>query len=93
MDVDIGQLSPALCVGFDLATADGVVVLRSYQTDAAYEDWPPLHARQEQALCEIPPGLLNDGRYLVLPRVSLHRSPMDRAGRRRRLVRGAPGHG
>ncbi|HJW76017.1 MAG TPA: ABC transporter ATP-binding protein [Thermoleophilia bacterium] len=73
MEVEIGRLSEALCIGFDLATADGATVLRSYQTDAAYEDWPALHLGRNRLYCEVPPGLLNDGRYLVLPRVSLHR--------------------
>ena len=63
----------ALCIGFDLATADGAVVLRSYQTDGPTEEWPQLVVGRNVLECEIPAGLLNDGRYLVLPRLSIHR--------------------
>jgi len=69
---DLGRLDPALKVGFDLVTGDGSLVLRSEQTDAAEADWPKLHLGRNTILCTIPAGLLNDGRYLVMPRISVH---------------------
>lgn len=69
---DLGRLDPALKVGFDLVTGDGSLVLRSEQTDAAEADWPQLHLGRNTILCTIPAGLLNDGRYLVMPRISVH---------------------
>lgn len=71
-EVDILTADESLCVGFDLATADGSVVLRSYQTDIEPERWPKLVAGRNALECTVPPGLLNSGRYMILPRVSLH---------------------
>lgn len=73
LEVDIARVSSALCIGFDLASADGAVVLRSYQTDGPTDEWPRLKAGRNVLECEIPAGLLNDGRFLVLPRLSIHR--------------------
>ena len=73
LEVDVGRVSSALCIGFDLTTADGSVVLRSYQTDGPTDEWPLLTAGRNSLECHLPAGLLNDGRYLVLPRLSLHR--------------------
>ena len=73
MEVDVARVASALCIGFDLTSADGAVVLRSYQTDGPEEDWPQLKVGRNTLECEIPAQLLNDGRYLVLPRISLHR--------------------
>jgi lipopolysaccharide transport system ATP-binding protein len=64
----------ALCVGFDLMTAEGVVVLRSYQTDRAEEKWLPIRNGNNEWTCTIPGGFLNAGRYFVCPRVSVHNS-------------------
>jgi lipopolysaccharide transport system ATP-binding protein len=72
MELDVGRLDDALCVGFDLGTADGAVVLRSYHTDGAPEEWPPVSLGRNRLRCRFPGGLLNDGQYSVLPRVSLH---------------------
>jgi lipopolysaccharide transport system ATP-binding protein len=71
-EFDLARIDPALCIGFDLVSSDGSVVLRSYQTDAAQEDWPRLHVGRNSIACTIPAGLLNDGQYLVMPRVSIH---------------------
>jgi len=71
-EFDLARNDPALCVGFDLVTGDGTVVLRSYQTDAAQEEWPKLHLGRNSITCTIPAGLLNNGLYLVMPRVSIH---------------------
>ena len=72
MEVDLTSVPEALCVGFDLATGDGSLVLRSYQTDLDPKRWPKLSPGRNQLECTIPAGLLNDGRYVVLPRVSIH---------------------
>jgi lipopolysaccharide transport system ATP-binding protein len=72
MEVDLGRLDDALCIGFDLATPDGVVVLRTYQTDSAEGDWPALVVGRNSLGCTIPAGLLNSGRYHVMPRIGLH---------------------
>lgn len=65
-------LEKSLCVGFDLANADGVTVLRAYQTDSREESWPSLRIGQNRWRCKIPRGLLNGGNYLVHPRIGIH---------------------
>jgi len=72
MVVDVTTASPALCIGFDLDSSDGGVVLRSYQTDTAPEQWPSLAPGLNRLSCAIPASLLNEGRYRVLPRISIH---------------------
>jgi lipopolysaccharide transport system ATP-binding protein len=72
MEVDLTRVDDALCIGFDLATADGTVVARSYQTDASQDDWPALIVGRNCLGCTIPAGLLNSGRYHVMPRIGLH---------------------
>jgi lipopolysaccharide transport system ATP-binding protein len=72
LEIDLARIDPGLCIGFDLANSDGTVVLRSYQTDAPQEAWPMLRLGRNSIRCTIPAGLLNDGRYLVMPRVSIH---------------------
>jgi lipopolysaccharide transport system ATP-binding protein len=72
LEVDLTRLDRSLCVGFDLASSDGAVVMRSYQTDVDEADWPALHIGRNSIECTIPAGLLNDGRYFVMPRIGLH---------------------
>ena len=72
MVVDVGTESQALCIGFDLGAGGGGIVFRTYQTDAAIEDWPPLEQGRNRLSCAIPAGLLNQGRYRLMPRLSLH---------------------
>lgn len=72
MEIDVSRPNEALCVGFDLATSDGTIVMRSYQTDIEPTQWPKLQRGRNALECTIPRGLLNDGRYMILPRVSLH---------------------
>lgn len=66
------RLEKSLCIGFDLANADGVTVLRSYQTDSCEENWPTVQIGRNRWRCRIPRGLLNGGNYLVNPRISIH---------------------
>ncbi len=72
MRVDIKSLPRSLCVGFDLMTADGATVFRSYQTDLPEERQPPLAEGAHVLECRIPAGLLNGGLYYICPRLSVH---------------------
>lgn len=72
IEFDLARTDPAFIVGFDLATVDGVTVFRSYQTDVPESEMPTLTPGRNAVQCEIPPGLLNTGRYVVNLRVSLH---------------------
>lgn len=69
---DVSRLDDALCIGFDLRATDGSVVFRTYQTDADPGEWPQLVIGSNTLDCHMPAGLLNEGRYDILPRVSLH---------------------
>lgn len=62
----------ALCVGFDVVNAEGVVVARSYQTDLPPESWPEVQFGVNKWNCTIPRGLLNAGLYYVCPKIGLH---------------------
>jgi len=73
IDVDIERVPEGLTIGFDLATGDGTVVFRSYQTDGSPERWPELRLGRNSLFCEIGADLLNSGRYTVLPRISIDR--------------------
>lgn len=61
-----------LCIGFDIVNSEGVVVLRSYQTDLPPETWPVIELGQNKWYSEIPCGLLNAGVYYVCPRIGRH---------------------
>jgi lipopolysaccharide transport system ATP-binding protein len=74
IEFDLSRTDVAFCIGFDLATSDGTVVMRSYQTDSAQEQWPDLRVGRNSIGCTIPAGLLNDGRYFVMLRVGIHYS-------------------
>ncbi len=65
---------PALCIGFDLITAEGLVVTRSYQTDQEPENWPSIKIGKNRWNCVIPSGLLNAGVYYVCPKIGVHNS-------------------
>jgi lipopolysaccharide transport system ATP-binding protein len=72
MEFDLAKTDEAFCIGFDLAASDGTVVLRTYQTDLEPLRWPRLAEGRNVLRCTIPPGILNDGRYFIHPRLSLH---------------------
>jgi lipopolysaccharide transport system ATP-binding protein len=63
---------PGLCVGFDILTAEGETVLRSYQTDQAPAGWPEIRTGPNHWECLLPAGMLNAGLYYVCPRVGVH---------------------
>jgi lipopolysaccharide transport system ATP-binding protein len=60
-----------LRVGFDLLTAEGVVVCRSYHDDEVL-DPPPVMPGHYEVEATIPPALLNQGQYYVSPRAGVH---------------------
>jgi lipopolysaccharide transport system ATP-binding protein len=72
IEFDLAEVDPALVVGFDLVTVDGVPVFRSYQTDAPADAMPTLRPGRNAVECTIPPGLLNAGRFVVNLRILLH---------------------
>jgi lipopolysaccharide transport system ATP-binding protein len=72
LELELGTVDPSFIAGFDLATTDGVVVFRSYTTDAAEEAAPRLVPGRNAIECTIPAGLLNSGRYALHLRISLH---------------------
>jgi lipopolysaccharide transport system ATP-binding protein len=73
IDVDVTRENAAYQVGFDLLSADGLI-LRSWHTDGPEDDWPPLRAGHNTLRCELPAGLLNEGRYAVAPRADVYRT-------------------
>jgi lipopolysaccharide transport system ATP-binding protein len=72
MEIDLEEVSPSLNVAFDLVTPDGVPVLHSSFLDG--EQTPALERGRNTLRCEVPPGLLNSGRYMVNLRISLQGS-------------------
>jgi lipopolysaccharide transport system ATP-binding protein len=62
----------ALCVGFDLVTAEGTTAFRSYQTDQVEKSWPEQIVGIQTWRCKIPAGLLNAGHYSISPRIGIH---------------------
>lgn len=72
LEFDLAEVNSSFTAGFDLATLDGVVVFRSYLTDVFDEPAKVLRPGRNAIRCTIPAGLLNNGRYLVNLRISLH---------------------
>jgi lipopolysaccharide transport system ATP-binding protein len=64
-DVDIRVPDAGLLVAFDLATADGSGVFRSYSADSNPDPIPGSMRGLRTLRCPIPPGLLNAGRYVI----------------------------
>ena len=72
MEFESTNVSEGLCVGFELVTAQGATVLRTYQNDQAPECWPPIQSGRNRLECVVPAGLLNGGVYLISPKVGIH---------------------
>ena len=72
IEFDLEAVEPAFCAGFDLGSADGALVFRTFHTDVAERSRPALTTGRNVLRCEIPPGLLNSGRYTVHARMLLH---------------------
>ena len=64
--------NPALHIGFDLMTNDGITIVRTYHTDLPLENWPLIKVGKNKMHCKIPAGLLNAGCYYVCPRIGMH---------------------
>lgn len=72
LEINILRLNPALTIGFDLLSSNGVVVSRAYHNDPPKEYWPQLCTGKNLLHCVVPADLLNAGRYSIAPRISLH---------------------
>ena len=72
MEFDLPTVDPNFMLGFELINNNGAVVLLSLSTDSEPEQWPALKEGFNAFECQIPPGLLNEGRYLVRPRFGLY---------------------
>jgi len=73
IDVDVVRENDGYQVGFDLLSADGLI-LRTWHTDGPEADWPPLRAGRSTLRCELPAAFLNEGRYAVAPRADVYRT-------------------
>ena len=73
IDVEVARENAAYQVGFDLLSADGLI-LRTWHTDGPEDGWPPLRAGSNTLRCELPAGLLNEGRYAIAPRADVYRT-------------------
>jgi lipopolysaccharide transport system ATP-binding protein len=58
----------AIGVGFELASADGVRILRTYHTDSGHR-LGALRIGMNRWRCTVPAGLLNAGAYQVSPKI------------------------
>lgn len=70
IELDSRASEPTFVAGFDLATTDGVVVLRSHTSDVSEDAAPRLAPGLNAVRCTIPPGLLNTGRYALHLRIA-----------------------
>ena len=65
IEFDLGELIHELGVGFDLLSADGAMLFRSYHYDDEPEKWPKLVLGHNCLECVIPPCMLNGGEYVI----------------------------
>ena len=65
VELDVMTPDDALMIGFDLTAADGFSVFRSYSADSDPDPKPGLTRGRRAIRCNVPPGLLNAGRYFV----------------------------
>ncbi len=72
VELDLAIPDPALTVGIDLLTGDGILLFTSYQRDVPDEALPPFGRGPNAFRCRLPANLLNGGRYMLNLRVSLH---------------------
>jgi lipopolysaccharide transport system ATP-binding protein len=59
----------AIGVGFELASAEGVRILRTYHTDSGHDRPAALRIGMNRWRCTVPAGLLNAGVYQVSPKI------------------------
>jgi lipopolysaccharide transport system ATP-binding protein len=72
IEVDIELSDRALQVGFDLMTVDGALLFRSFHTDPDEEGRPALLPGPNVLRCRLPTNLLNEGSYVIGPKIGLH---------------------
>jgi lipopolysaccharide transport system ATP-binding protein len=72
LELELETVHPALNIGLDVATVDGIVVFHSSFRDMPAAQMPQLVAGRNVLRCEIPAELLNSGRYVVNLRIGLH---------------------
>jgi lipopolysaccharide transport system ATP-binding protein len=72
IEFEAARVSGDLSIGLDIRKATGEMVLRTQQNDSRPEDWPPLRVGRNRVRCEIPKGLLNQGRYFLTLHFSHH---------------------
>jgi lipopolysaccharide transport system ATP-binding protein len=72
LELIINKINPALCVGFDLINSEGIVLLRSYQTDLDSNKWISVEIGKNTFVCKIPASFLNSGIYYICPRIGIH---------------------
>ena len=65
IEFDLTETVHELGVGFDLFSADGAMLFRSYQYDDEPDQWPELMLGRNCLECVIPPGILNGGEYVI----------------------------
>ena len=65
IEFDLTETVHELGVGFDLFSADGAMLFRSYQYDDEPDQWPKLMLGRNCLECVIPPGILNGGEYVI----------------------------
>ncbi|MBL8227493.1 MAG: ATP-binding cassette domain-containing protein [Bryobacterales bacterium] len=70
LEVAVTAVPANLCIGFDLLTAEGLTVLRSYDTDNA--NHVGVAPGRNMCSCIIPSRLLNTGTYYIAPRIGVH---------------------
>lgn len=68
MMLEIESLPDALVVGFDLLSSEGATIFRTCHTDKATSEWLDLRPGLNRLMCELPPGLLNRGRFFLAPK-------------------------
>ena len=73
IDVDVFRANEGYQVGFDLVSANGLA-FRTWHTDGDPQRWPGLPIGRSTLRCTIPPGVLNEGSYGVVPKADVYRS-------------------
>jgi hypothetical protein len=72
LEFDLDRVDSAFTAGFDLVGYDSTVVFRTAFTDIEEGPRPKVVEGRNVLTCTIPPGLLNNGRYSISLRFSLH---------------------
>lgn len=68
----VETLDPAVTVGFAVFSIQGHLLFWTLQTDQHPEEWPKLTKGKNRLVAWLPKHLLNEGKYIIEPIVSLH---------------------